>query len=112
MIKRVFFSVAVVLGFASIAHAADTANLSGRFVYDGKAPAPEKLSITKDVEVCGKPPALEDEALVVGDKGGLANVAVWVRTKNVAVSPDAKDTGGKATIDNKHCQFDPHVIVC
>jgi len=93
--------------------AEDWGNLTGRFVYDGKAPTSEKLSISKDQEYCGKPPTLVDESLVVGKDGGLANVVVWVRTKGVKVHPDyEKADTAKVTIDNKHCRFDPHIVVC
>jgi len=94
------------------ARAEDWGNLTGRFVYDGKAPTPEPLSINKDHEYCGKPPTLVDESLVVGKDGGLANVAVWVRTKGVKVHPDyEKAATTKVTIDNKHCRFDPRIVV-
>jgi hypothetical protein len=52
-----------------------------------------------------------DESLVVGDKGGLANVVIWVRgPKDVKVHPDyAKTAKDKVTLDNQHCRFQPHV---
>src|SRR4051794_3642393 len=77
------------LGLASsVAHGEDWGNLSGRFLFDGKPPVAEKLKIDKDLEFCGKPPALLDEAVVVSDKGELANVVVWVRTKDVKAHPE------------------------
>ena len=57
-----------VLFVAVAAQAEDWGTLTGRFVYDGKAPAPQPLSITKDQEVCSKPPTLVDESLEVGEK--------------------------------------------
>ncbi len=40
-----------------------------------------------------QPPAIVDESLVVSDKGGLANVFVWVRgPKDVKVHPDYEKT--------------------
>src|SRR5262249_36799045 len=91
----------------------DWGNLTGRFVYDGKAPVAEGLNITKNQDVCGKQPTLVDESIVVGKDGGMANVVVWLRTKNVKAHPDyAKEAKNKVTIDNKHCRFDPHVVVC
>jgi hypothetical protein len=92
--------------------AEDWGNLTGRFIYDGKAPTPETLSITKDQAYCGKAPTLVDEELVVGKDGGLANVVVWVRTKGVKIHPDyEKAATTKVAIDNKHCRFDPHIVV-
>lgn len=103
--------VFALVAFTGAAHADDWGNLSGRFVYDGKAPAPAALNINKDVEFCGKAPAPVDESLVVSDKGGLANVLIWVRTKGVKVNPEYEKTAkDKVILDNSHCRFDPHVV--
>jgi len=85
---------------------ADAATLKGKFVYDGKAPAPAKLAITKDAEVCSEHPPV-DESLVVGADGGIKNVLVWVRTKGIE-SPAPE---GKPSVDNLHCRFEPHVVI-
>lgn len=92
------------------ARAEDWGTLTGRFVFDGKAPAAEKITVNKDQEVCGKHP-LNDESLVVDDKGGLANVFVWVRTKDMKVAPsyDAK-AKDKVVLDNHECRFEPHAL--
>lgn len=111
-ISRSIIPVAVVcLGLAvQGAHADDWGTLSGRFIYDGKAPAPEAITPVKDQEVCGKHP-LVDESLVVGPDGGLANVFVWVRTKNVKVAPEYEKTANdKVVLDNKDCRFEPHCL--
>ncbi len=86
---------------------ADGGSLKGRFVYDGAAPAAMPLSITKDTEVCGKH-NLVDESLVVAADGSLANVVVWLRTKDVP-APAAK-ADDKVTLDNHNCHFEPHVV--
>jgi hypothetical protein len=39
----------------SFAHAAEWGNLTGRFVYDGAAPTPEKLQTTRDKDCCATP---------------------------------------------------------
>ena len=54
------------------AQAADWGTLKGKFVYDGTPPAAAKIDVTKDAEVCGKHP-LVDESLVVDAGGGVAN---------------------------------------
>ena len=46
--------------------------LTGRIVYDGKAPAPAPIKVDKDPEVCNKHPLI-DESLEVGPTGGLKN---------------------------------------
>jgi hypothetical protein len=103
-------ALAVFLGMSQAAQADDWGTLSGRFVYDGKAPAAAKISADKDVEVCGKHP-LYDESLVVDDKGGLANVFIWFRGKDIKVAPEyeakAKE---KAVLDNHECRFQPHAL--
>ena len=103
-------AVVVAVGFSQAAQADDWGTLTGRFVYDGKAPTPAKITPDKDQEVCGKHP-LNDESLVVDDKGGLANVFIWVRSKDVKVAPGyeakAKD---KAVLDNHDCRFEPHAL--
>ena len=68
-----------------------------------------RLKIDKDLEVCGKHD-LEDEGLVVGPSGGIANVVVWLRSK-VKVSPKFDATkADKVILDNKNCHFVPHVV--
>jgi hypothetical protein len=110
-ITMIIIVLAIVILAATIVSAADWGTLTGRFVYDGKAPSPQPLSITKDQEVCSKAPQLVDEGLAVDDKGGLANVVIWVRTKSVEVNPDyAKNANDKIVLDNHHCRFDPHVL--
>jgi hypothetical protein len=90
-------------------HGADWGTLTGRFVYDGKAPAPTKINVTKDVEVCGKH-NLVDEDLVVGPDGGLANAVIMLRTKDVSVNPEYDSSANDTVVlDNKNCRFEPHV---
>lgn len=90
--------------------ATEWGSLAGRFVFAGQAPAPSPLSITKDVPVCGRH-NLVDESLVVGPDGGLANVVVFVNTRNVPVHPDYEATANdKVTFDNEHCRFEPHIL--
>ncbi|HEY2760272.1 MAG TPA: hypothetical protein VGI75_06005 [Pirellulales bacterium] len=111
-ISRIAIASAVAcLGLiAQHAQADDWGTLSGRFIYDGKAPAAEAITPNKDLEVCGKHP-LVDEGLVVGPDGGLANVFVWVRTKNVKVAPEYEKTAkDKVVLDNKNCRFEPHAL--
>ncbi|MEX0867330.1 MAG: hypothetical protein WD030_08220 [Pirellulales bacterium] len=95
----------LVLAVSFCTTTASAATLKGRFVYDGKAPAPAKLAITKDTEVCSEH-APVDESLVVGPDGGIQNILIWVRTKIESPAPE-----GKPALDNLHCRFDPHVLI-
>jgi hypothetical protein len=108
-----FHCVAIVLMVVmpAAARAAEWGTLTGKFVYDGKAPTPAKIEPTKDPEVCGKHP-LVDEGLLVDPSGGLANVVVMCKTKNVPVNPEYDKTAADdVVLDNKNCRFEPHVGV-
>ncbi len=86
------------------------ADLKGKLVYDGTPPERRKLVVDKDVECCGKFD-IRDESLMVGEDGGLQNVYIYVRTKNVAVCPDLeKEIGPQVLLDNKDCIFVPHCM--
>ena len=89
--------------------AAQWGDLFGRFVYDGAPPAPKPINVNKDQQVFGNL-NLVDESLVVAEDGGLANVLVFVRTKDVAVHPDyAKTANDDAFLDNKGGRFEPRL---
>ncbi len=116
---RVLTIVLCVACFTRMVAAQQWGDLTGKFVYDGPVPKPAKLNVTKDVEVCGKHP-LVDETLVVADDGSLANVVVYLRgvfdkagkveTKKIKVHPDFESTSEPVKFDNKNCRFEPHVL--
>ena len=56
------------------AQAAEWGTITGRIVYDGKAPGPTPIIPDKDTEVCGKH-KLFNESLEVGPNGGLKDAA-------------------------------------
>ncbi len=91
------------------AQAAEWGNLKGKFVFDGKAPAPVKLKIDKDPACCNV--KHDDESLVVGADGGIANILIYVRTAKVPVAPEyAADEKAVVKFDNKTCRFEPHIL--
>jgi hypothetical protein len=97
--------------FPATALSASWGDLQGQFIYNGTPPTPKPLTITKDAEVCGVKEKLFDESLVVGPKGELANVVIYVRTTKVEVHPDyQKNAAAKIVLDNKGCRFEPHVL--
>ena len=100
-------AVAATCLLALPAGAEEWASIKGKFTFKGDAPKASELKADKDVEVCGKHKLLAEE-LVVGTDGGIANVVVYVRDKDVKVNPAlaAKDP---VTLDNKDCRFQPHV---
>lgn len=107
---RIASLAAAVVVCCGVTAQAQWGNLKGKFVYEGTAPKPAKLNISKDQEVCGKHD-LVDEALLVGPDGGLKNVAVYTTTKNVKVNPEYdKSKAADVVLDNKNCRFEPHLL--
>jgi plastocyanin len=85
---------------------ADGGSISGTVKYSGAAPAPKKLDVTKDKEVCAKSEKF-DETLVVGTDGGLKNAVVAITTITKGKPLDTKG----ATLDQGGCQYAPHVVL-
>lgn len=85
--------------------------ITGRFVYGGPAPARMPVSVTKDVQFCGQHNLLE-ENLVVSPDGGVANVVVFLRTRNPKVHESYEEKIKQPVVlDNRDCRFEPHVLL-
>jgi len=104
-------AVVATVGLASRAGAyeavavTDGGTLSGTVTYEGTAPPPQKIDVTKDPEVCGKDKTAPN--LIVGQGGGIANVVVVVNaTKGKKLEVPAQNP----TFDQKTCEFHPHVL--
>jgi plastocyanin len=84
--------------------------LRGRFVLSGDAPSFPNFSASKDTEVCGKAPLI-NETFVVGDDNGIANIVVYVG-KASRVNQEAIDTAlaESALFDQQGCAFLTHVL--
>ena len=91
-------------------------NLKVRFAYDGKAPAPLKVTVDKDPDFCGQF-GLVDESLVVNAaNGGIKNVvASLYRGRDTSPIPihesyleHARD---RIVLDNDKCRFEPRVAL-
>jgi plastocyanin len=82
----------------------DGGSISGTVKFKGNAPAPKKLDVSKDKEVCGKSPKV-DQSLVVNN-GNLANAVVTITDIKTGKKIDAK----KVTLDQKGCEYQPHVL--
>jgi hypothetical protein len=78
-------------------------SIAGRITLAGDRPQPAPIQITKDIEVCGAHPIL-DESLVVGPDGGVRNAVVSL--SGVAGEPLAA-----AELRQKGCTFLPHVTL-
>ena len=83
---------------------ADGGSISGEVKYQGDPPAPAKVPVTKDNEVCGKEKDSPD--LIVGADKGIANVVVRITN----IQKGKKLTPGTATFDQKGCEYNPHVL--
>ena len=83
----------------------DGGTLAGAVTYEGQPPAPTKIEVTKDPEVCGKDKMAP--SLVIGPGNGIANVVVVVQaTKGKKPEPPAANP----VFDQKTCEFHPHVL--
>jgi plastocyanin len=72
--------------------------------YDGPRPAVRTLSVTKDQEVCGTQKV--DPSLVVSQDNKLADAIV-----SIAVTRGKPMAEGSAELDQKGCQYAPHVLL-
>jgi plastocyanin len=82
----------------------DGGTISGSVRFKGTAPAPKKLDVNRDVEVCGKKPKI-DRSLLVSD-GNLVNAVVTITDIQKGKKPDGK----KVVLDQKGCEYNPHVL--
>jgi len=82
----------------------DGGSISGTVKFKGTAPAPKKLDVGKDKEVCGKSPKM-DQTLIVKD-GNLANAVVTITDIKSGKKIDSK----KVTLNQEGCEYHPHVL--
>lgn len=93
---------------AAPAIAEEWGTVKGKFKFKGTPPTPVQLNANDPI--CGNP-KLSSEELVVGADGGIANVVVFVRSKDVKVHPDVAAAAKKPVVlDNKGLRFEPHVV--
>ncbi len=110
--RLTYFLIAFLLAPVPDATAQDWGTIRGRIVYGGDAPAPVKLDIERDAEVCGKV-GLVDESLAVNKENrGIRYVAIWLESKEaVPVHPDLQNFPAEApSLDNVDCRFEPHML--
>lgn len=82
----------------------DGGSISGSVKFKGTPPAPKKLEVSKDQEVCGKTPKT-DQSLIVAN-GNLVNAVVTITD----ISKGKKVEVKKVTLDQKGCEYQPHVL--
>jgi hypothetical protein len=88
-------------------------NLKIRFVYDGDdPPKAEFADLNKDQAYCGKFKPVDESLLINAENKGIANVIVYVRTKDVAIHADfEKLVKIPVKMENRGCRFEPHVAL-
>ncbi|MBI2359441.1 MAG: carboxypeptidase regulatory-like domain-containing protein [Deltaproteobacteria bacterium] len=82
----------------------DGGTISGAVKFKGSAPAPKKLDINKDKEVCAKTPKNDPSLIVSG--GNLVNAVVSITDIKKGKKADPQ----KVTLDQKGCEYHPHVV--
>lgn len=86
--------------------------IKGRFVWEGPLPAPEKLVIERDAEICGDKGLLDESLKVHPENRGVANVVLWLDSRNpLPIHPESQQPGGPVRLDNRGCRFEPRVAV-
>ncbi|HEY2411898.1 MAG TPA: methylamine utilization protein [Pirellulaceae bacterium] len=102
---------AILAATAGFASAQEWGDLEGTFIFKGTPPTPAKIAPTKDPEVCGKHPLVEEALVVNAENKGIQNVVVYLAdTAKPKVHPDyAKEAAAEVALDNHNCRFEPHV---
>jgi plastocyanin len=86
------------------AGAAGSGKVSGKVTLSGLAPKLANLPVTRDMKTCG--PSKPDESLEVGQGGGVKNAVLWI----VDGPKPARADKIKVTLDQRQCDFTPHVV--
>jgi plastocyanin len=94
---------------AAAAGPAVAGDVTGRITYAGAPPAPKPIDITKDPEICGRTP-LVDDALVVGADRGILNVVVRIADPGDNPKP-MPAPATPAAIDQNGCRFAPRIVL-
>jgi plastocyanin len=87
---------------------ATAGNIGGRVVLMGTAPKPAAIRMDSDPNCAQQGAAAVDEAIVVGDGGGLQNVFVYVKDGLGSLRFPVPST--PALLDQKGCRYTPHVL--
>ena len=97
--------VAAVLGGTFQVTAQGGGSIVGEVKFSGTPPAPKVVKVNKDNQACGDEKKSED--LVVGANKGIKNAVVSV----VGGKGPAPKPAQKPVLDQKGCQFSPHVLL-
>ena len=86
----------------------DGGTIVGEVKYAGDPPAPEKIEVTKDINICGSAPKVSPE-LTVGANKGIQDVVVSLPdiAKGKALEKPAKPP----VLDQKNCEYHPYAQI-
>jgi hypothetical protein len=108
--SRLLMAVVVSVLVATVSHAADSASISGKITFDGKAPKPKKIPTDADPKCAAMhedSPLLTEDVLVNAD-GTLKNVFVYVKSGLEGKTYDTpKDP---VVLTQEKCHYVPHVF--
>jgi plastocyanin len=79
--------------------------IAGTVKFAGDPPPPQQISVTKDLQACGKEPIYDESLMVDQATRGIKWAVVKVE------GAKGKWNGKQATIDQQVCKFRPHVLV-
>jgi plastocyanin len=82
-----------------------TSKTEDQFQHRQKSSPPKKIDVGKDKEVCDKSPKM-DPTLIVSN-GNLANAVITITD----IKSGKKMDGKKVVLDQKGCEYHPHVLV-
>ena len=97
--------LAIVLSGPAPTGAQGGGTIVGEVKFVGTPPAPKVLKVNKDNEACGNEKT--SEALVVGPAKGVQ----WAVVSVAGAKGPAPKAEKKPTLDQKGCQFSPHVLL-
>ncbi len=86
---------------------ANGGSISGTVKYKGTPPAPAKLDVNKDTEVCGAGGAKLSKELVVGSDGGVQ----WAVVSIPGITKGKPFADSKPVLDQKGCEYTPHIVL-
>jgi plastocyanin len=102
----VLLATTLLLGLPGVG-SASAAEIQGRVVLTGEAPAAKKIPITIDQYVCGTEQVTAD--LVVSGAREVRNVVVWL--ENPPAGAPSAPAAAATPMDQKDCVFVPRVVI-
>jgi plastocyanin len=90
-------------------HVPATGYISGKVIFEGKAPALNAIDMSGFSDCAARHPGgAQSDALVLGDGNALANVLI--RVKNPPANGASSTTSKPVVIDQNGCFFEPRVV--